>query len=149
MFIDIELESVLGYLNKLDASTKPAWGTMSAQRMVEHLTDTLLIAVGKNPQKQLVPDEKLEGMLRFLDSDKPMAKGVEVHFATPDMKLRHEEIELAVDEFVEEWIEFEELYGSNPEHTEVHPYYGPMNYSQWLRLHQKHLTHHFEQFGLL
>jgi hypothetical protein len=55
MFIDIELESVLGYLNKLDAAAKPAWGSMGAQRMVEHLTDTLRIATGKNPQKQIIP----------------------------------------------------------------------------------------------
>jgi len=149
MFIDIELESVLGYLNKLDPAAKPGWGNMGAQRMVEHLTDTLRIATGKNPQKQVIPDEKLEGMLRFLDSDKPMARGIAVDFATPEMQLRHEEIELAVDEFVEEWLEFEELYTSHPDHTEVHPYYGPMNYKMWLRLHQKHLTHHFEQFGLL
>jgi hypothetical protein len=78
-----------------------------------------------------------------------MARGIAVDFATPEMKLRHEEIELAIDEFVEEWLEFEELYTSHPDHTEIHPYYGPMNYNMWLRLHQKHLTHHFEQFGLL
>lgn len=149
MFIEIELEAVLGYLNKLDAATKPAWGTMGAQRMVEHLTDTLRIALGKNPQKQIIPDEKLESMLRFLESDKPMSRGITVDFATPDMALRNEEIELAIDEFVEEWLEFEEFYNSHPGHKEVHPYYGPISYDQWLRLHQKHLTHHFEQFGLL
>lgn len=149
MFIEIDLETVLGYMNKLSASDKPQWGSMSAQRMIEHLTDTLRIATGKNPQKQVIPDEKLEAMLRFLDSDKPMMRDAQVGFATPDMKLRNEELELAVDEFVEEWIDFEGMYSESSDHTEVHPYYGPLNYEQWLKLHRKHLTHHFTQFNLL
>jgi len=149
MFVAIDLESMLAYFNKLTPDQKPEWGTMNAQRMVEHLTDTLRIATGKNPQTLVVPEEKLEGMLRFLDSDKPMARNIAVDFATPEMKLRNEELELAVDEFVEEWLDFEDLYQSQPGHTEVHPYYGPLNYDQWLRLHQKHLTHHFTQFNLV
>ncbi len=149
MFVAVDLESMLSYFNKLSADQKPEWGTMGAQRMVEHLTDTLRIATGKNPQALVIPEEKLEGMLRFLDSDKPMARNIAVDFATPEMKLRNEELELAVDEFVEEWLDFEDLYQSNPGHTEVHPFYGPLNYDQWLRLHAKHLTHHFTQFNLI
>lgn len=148
-FIQTDLETILSYLNALTPDSKAQWGTMNAQRMVEHLTDTLRIATGKNPQSLLVPEDKLDKMLAFLDSDKPMAKEIQVPFATPEMKLRHEEIELAIDEFVEEWLEFEELYESNPECREVHPYYGPLNKAQWERLHAKHLTHHFEQFGLI
>lgn len=149
MFVAIDLESMLSYFNKLTPDQKPEWGTMSAQRMVEHLTDTLRIANGKNPQALVIPEEKLESMLRFLDSDKPMARNIAVGFATPEMKLRNEELELAVDEFVEEWLEFEDLYESKAGHTEIHPYYGALNYDQWLRLHQKHLTHHFTQFNLV
>jgi hypothetical protein len=148
-FIQTDLETILNYLNALSPDSQARWGTMSAQRMVEHLTDSLRIATGKNPQTLLVPEEKLDKMLAFLESDKPMAKDVQVPFARPEMELRHEEIELAVDEFVEEWLEFEELYESNPEHREIHPYYGPLNKVQWERLNAKHLTHHFEQFGLI
>lgn len=149
MFIEIDLETVLSYMNKLQANDQPKWGSMSAQRMIEHLTDTLRIANGKNPQTLLVPEEKLEGMLRFLESDKPMPRDMEVPFAPKNVKLRNEELELAIDEFVDEWLEFESLFGEGSTRTELHPYYGQINYEQWLRLHQKHLTHHFEQFGLL
>jgi hypothetical protein len=38
--VDISLESILPFLEKLDAQQVPQWGSMSAQRMVEHLTDT-------------------------------------------------------------------------------------------------------------
>ena len=149
MFVAAELESILGYLNRLSPDEKARWGSMSAQRMVEHLTDTIRIATGKNPQTLQIPEDRIERMVQFLDSDKPMAQNIVVPFATPDMKLRHEELELAIDEFVDEWLYFEELFESEEGHTAPHPFYGELNYAQWKRLSEKHHTHHFRQFGLI
>jgi hypothetical protein len=149
MFIETDLETVLTHLNKLKAETKPAWGKMSAQRMVEHLTDTLRIATGENPQELLIPEDKVERMVAFLYSDKPMAQNMEVPFAKEGTPLRHEELELAVDEFVDVYLEFQELFAQNPELKTVHAYYGPLDYEQWNLLNKKHLTHHFTQFGIL
>ena len=142
MFIETDLESVLTHLNRLTPEAKPEWGKMSAQRMVEHLTDTLRIATGENPQVLLIPEEKVDRMVAFLYTDKPMAKNMEVPFAKADTPLRHEELELAIDEFVEVYLEFQELFAENA-------FYGPLNYEQWDLLHKKHLTHHFTQFGIL
>ena len=144
-----DLELILEKLSKLSADTLPLWGSMSAQRMVEHLTDTLQIATGKNPQELLIPEDKVERMQAFLDTDKPMARGIEVPFAPRDWKLRHEEIDLAIDEFTDEWLNFEEYYFENPTATQRHSYYGDLNYDQWRKLNDKHLNHHFEQFGLI
>lgn len=151
MFIGEELEDVLVYLNQLTPETQAQWGSMNAQRMVEHLTDTLRIATGKNPQKLEIPEDRIERMQQFLASDKPMAQNISVPFATPEMNtaLRNAELELAVDEFVDEWLAFEELFESHPGHRSVHPYYGELNYEQWKRLSAKHHTHHFTQFGLI
>lgn len=149
MFIETDLESVLTHLNKLTPEAKPEWGGMSAQRMVEHLTDTLRIATGENPQVLLIPEEKVERMVAFLYTDKPMAKNMEVPFAKADTPLRHEELELAIDEFVEVYLEFQELFAENPDLKTVHAFYGPLNYEQWDLLHKKHLTHHFTQFGIM
>jgi hypothetical protein len=149
MFVDTELEVVLPIFDKLTETTPPLWGTMSSQRMVEHLVDVIRIATGENPQALLIDVEKLPSMLRFLASDKPMARDIQVPFATSEMPLRHEEIELAIDEYIDVYLAFEELYESNPELTNVHPFYGPLNFEQWKRLHAKHLTHHFNQFGLI
>jgi len=149
MFVAAELESILTYLNRLTPESKALWGTMSAQRMVEHLTDTVRIATGKNPQVLLIPEDKIDRMVSFLDSDKIMAQNSQVPFATPDMKVRHEELELAIDEFVDEWLYFEELFESEDGKTALHPFYGELNYDQWKRLSSKHHTHHFTQFGLI
>ena len=56
---------------------------------------------------------------------------------------------MAVDEFIETFLYFEEIYEMNPELTEIHPFYGPLNYEQWQKLNAKHLTHHFKQFELI
>jgi hydroxymethylglutaryl-CoA reductase len=148
-FIEVDLETILPILDKLSPDTKALWGKMSAQRMVEHLTDSVKVATGENPQELIVEEEKIPRMLAFLDSDKEMAQNIQVPFAKEDEVLRHEEIELAIDEFVETFIEFEELYEQNPNLTHVHPFYGPLNFEQWKRLNAKHLTHHFKQFGLI
>lgn len=148
-FIESNLETILPYLDKLTPETKALWGSMSAQRMVEHLTDTIRIATGENPQKLEIEEERIPRMLAFLDSDKPMAQNIAVPFATIDMDLRHEELELAIDELVDTILHFEELYENNPALAEIHPFYGPLNYEQWNRLNSKHLTHHFTQFGLI
>lgn len=151
MFIAADLETILAYLNRLTPETQPQWGKMSAQRMVEHLTDSLRIATGKNPQQLEIPEDRIERMVAFLDSDKPMAHNISVSFATPEMNdhLRNEELELAIDEFVEEWLEFEELFETEAARTSLHPFYGELNYEQWKRLSEKHHTHHFTQFGLI
>jgi hypothetical protein len=149
MFVATELEVVLPILDKLTETTPAVWGTMTPQRMVEHLVDVIRIATGENPQDLLMEEEKIPSMLRFLDSDKPMARDIQVPFATKEMPLRNEELALAIDEYTEAWISLEELFETNPAFTSVHPYYGSLNFDQWKRLHAKHLTHHFNQFGLL
>jgi len=145
---DLDISEIIQKLDTLTADSKPLWGEMSAQRMVEHLTDTIKIASGKVKFPLVVPEDKIEKMIAFLDSDKPMARNIEVSFAKKSEDLRNEEIELAIDEFLLEWIDFEEHYSEDPTRTELHPYYGQLNYEQWCKLNAKHLAHHFEQFGI-
>ncbi len=148
-FVSLELETLINVLDKLDANKKALWGKMSAQQMVEHLTEMIQMSVGKGDFKQITPDDKLESMLRFLDSDKPMAKGIEVEFASKNPELKHEELELAIDDFIDNWLSFEEYYEEYPTNTNLHPYYGKLNEENWRKLHSKHFTHHFQQFGLI
>lgn len=150
MFIEPNLETVLPILEKLTPTTKPVWGTLTAQGMVEHLTDTINLANGNAPfSKLLIPEDKVESMQLFLLTDKEMVRNVEVPFAPKERVIRHEELELAIDELVDAWMQFEEHFENNPSKTENHPFYGQLNFEQWLALHKKHLTHHFKQFGLV
>jgi oxepin-CoA hydrolase/3-oxo-5,6-dehydrosuberyl-CoA semialdehyde dehydrogenase len=147
-FIELDITEMIQTLDKLEQETPAKWGTLSAQGMVEHLCDGLKMASGKLKFPLEIAPDKIEKMQAFLASDKPMAKNIEVSFAPKNTPLRHEEIELAIDEFLLEWIDFEEHF-SNEHVTEQHPFYGDLTFDQWCQLHAKHFTHHFEQFGLI
>lgn len=148
-FIQTDLETILNYLNKLDASTPPLWGKMNAQRMVEHLTDSIYMSIGRGAFELLIPAEKTKKMQALLESDTPMPKDFKVPFAPEEYTLRNEELELAIDELVDAWLAYEEYYASNPDQLHLHPFYGDLNRKGWERIHSKHFTHHFEQFGLI
>jgi oxepin-CoA hydrolase/3-oxo-5,6-dehydrosuberyl-CoA semialdehyde dehydrogenase len=148
-FIQPDLETFLSHLNRLESTAQPQWGKMSAQRMVEHLTETVYMSMGNSEFGLLIPEEKIEKMQTILFSDVPMPKEFKVPFAPEEYTLRNEELELAVDEFVETWLNYEEYYEQNQGQLHLHPFYGDLNKEGWDRMHSKHFTHHFEQFGIL
>lgn len=145
----LELEAMLAQLASLKAATPAKWGQMSAQRMVEHLADALYMSIGKSDFKLEIPEDRIERMQAWLETDKPMSKDIQVSFATPSTPLRNDELETAIDEFTDAFLLFLEYYEDHPGQTHLHPFYGDLNFAQWQRLHTKHFAHHFEQFGLL
>lgn len=148
-FISLELEELLTALNKLEQNTSPKWGKMSAQRMVEHLNESIQMSMDANHDVALqIPDDKIEWMQQYLASDKPLIQNFKAIFAPEEAPLKHEEIELAVDEFIDVWLSFEDFCVEQPDARILHPYYGELNIEQWRRMHQKHFTHHFNQFGI-
>lgn len=148
-FVNCDLESFLSVLSKLEETSRPKWGNMSAQRMVEHLTDGINMSMGIGDFQLEIPEDRVSKMVQFLDSDKPMAQNIQVSFAKPDTPLRNVDLEEAIDEFTLAWVDFEELYENQPDFSALHPYYGNLNFEQWKRLHSKHFTHHFNQFGII
>lgn len=148
-FVDSNLENVLSYFDKLKADTKPLWGKMNAQQMVEHLVTAVEMGFGKHHYKLEVKPEQFDALKAFILSDKPMPKNYKTSFAPENPPLKFEEIELAVDAYCDAWIDLENLATENPKLEILHPNFGPLTYDLWKRLHEKHLTHHFTQFGLI
>ena len=147
-FIELNIEEILKKLESLAPNKKPLWGEMTPQHMVEHLSKSLKMSTGKISFPLEINEEIIPKMQSFLESDKPMARNIAVSFAPKNTELRHEEIELAIDELILEWIDFEEFFATNSTQRTLHPYYGLLDYHQWCKLHQKHFSHHFEQFGI-
>lgn len=148
-FVQADLCAFLEILENLDEKKSASWGKMTPQRMIEHLSDCIYMSCGIGNHELLIPEEKIKGMQTFLYSEKEMLQNILVPFAKENTPLRNTDIELAIDEFTMAWVDFEEMYSEDPQKTALHPYYGNLNYEQWLLLHSKHFTHHFTQFGLL
>ncbi len=148
-FVQADLCAFLEILENLDEKKSASWGKMTPQRMIEHLCDCTYMSCGIGNHELLIPEEKIKGMQAFLISDKEMPQNIQVPFAKENTPLRNTDIELALDEFTMAWVDFEEMYSEDSKKTALHPYYGNLNYEQWLLLHSKHFTHHFTQFGLV
>lgn len=148
-FLAPTLETAVEYMNRLESNTTPLWGNFRSQAMIEHLSDTVALALGEHSYPLSIPEDKIEKAQSFIDSDKEMPKNFSVSFVNIDAALRNADIALAIDEFVLIWLKFEEFFTENPTIKTLHPNFGELNYSQWKRLHSKHLTHHFQQFGLI
>jgi len=145
----MELVTMLDALDRLTISKKPVWGKMSAQEMVEHLSDLLIMSRGLNNFAPNENDETFARRQQFLYSDKEMARNIAIPFRKDIIELRHNELALSIDEFTIEWLNFIEYYEENPGATEIHPYYGALDYEKWEKLHVKHFIHHFQQFELI
>jgi hydroxymethylglutaryl-CoA reductase len=145
----MEFTEMLAVLNGLTPNQKPLWGKMKAQEMVEHLSDMLKMSRGTGNFTIDVDAETIARRQQFLSSDKEMAKNIAVPFTKDIIELRHDELELALDEFAEEWINFTEYYENNPSASVIHPYYGDLDFNLWIKMHDKHFMHHFKQFGLI
>ena len=148
-FVKADLCAFLEILENLDENKVASWGKMTPQRMLEHLSDGIFMSCGMGNHELLISEEKIKGMQAFLVSDKEMLQNIQVPFAKENTPLRNSDIELALDEFTMAWVDFEEMYSEDSKKTALHPYYGNLNYEQWLLLHSKHFTHHFSQFGLI
>jgi hydroxymethylglutaryl-CoA reductase len=145
----MDLVTMLDALDRLTISKKPVWGKMTAQEMVEHLSDLLIISRGVKKFTLNENDETIARRQQFLYSDKEMARNIAIPFRKDIIELRHNELALSIDEFTIEWLNFIEYYEENPGATETHPYYGALDFEKWMKLHVKHFKHHFQQFELI
>ncbi|MDB2656657.1 DUF1569 domain-containing protein [Crocinitomicaceae bacterium] len=149
-YLEPNLANALAHFNKLTTETKPLWGTMSPIGMIEHITDSLHLAQGKFEGVRLgIPEDKVERALKFLHSEHPMPKNFKAPFGAADEDNRNKTLDEAIQEFEAHWPDFENHFKDNPGIRHIHPSFGNLNYEEWLRVHSKHLTHHFQQFGLI
>lgn len=148
MFIEPKLDVILAAFDQLKEDTTPQWGGMNSIQMIEHLCDLNFISSGKVSMPLETPEKYLHKYVAFLDGEDKMPKNFKVTFVSVG-DTRNDNLSDAIDEFVESWLEFEDAFENETDKTLTHPLYGPLKFDQWKRLHSKHMTHHFEQFGLV
>lgn len=144
-----DLRSFLPALQQLSEQHTAQWGRMTPQRMVEHLTDTILCSRGIPHLPLIVEERRAEAGRRFLQSDAPLPHNVDNPLMAPEQPLRHASLQKAIDELSNEIEEFYRFFGEHPTAVYTHPFFGALNFSEWQLFHRKHFRHHCEQFNLL
>ena len=138
-------------LNYLTESSKPMWGIMTPQHMVEHLIQAVQLSNGKLTNNECMnPPEKLKVLKRFLLSPRPLPKNFVNTVIGPELKpLINNSLADAIKKLNDELDHIENYFTKNPEAKPINPTFGPLNKEEWIKFHIKHFNHHFEQFGLM
>lgn len=139
-------------LSTLQPDATGNWGLMNAQQMVEHLAFIFGASAGKVKTTLLIAEEFLPKAIAFLWSDKEFrenTKAPEGLVPETPPALQHPNMQQAVAALQTEVDYFIHYFTSNPGIKVLHPSFGELDYEGWLQLHQKHITHHLKQFGLL
>ncbi len=137
-------------LEKLSSDSKPIFGKMNAQQMIEHLSFVTQIANNTVKTGLFVSDDKTARRKPFLDTDNELSQGFRPSFLSDEPNaLQFESLTEAIDDLVLQVKKFENYYKVNPKAKIVHPFFGELNYDYWKKFQVKHFTHHFKQFNLL
>lgn len=130
-------------------NAKQLWGKMNWQQMVEHMADSFQIANGRDLHTLVSPPEIVDKMQAFLMSEKPFKENTPNNFLpeTPPSP-RHEKIEDSIKELENEINHFFLVFENEPSKTIMNPFFGELNFQQWVQLLHKHAWHHLKQFGI-
>jgi oxepin-CoA hydrolase / 3-oxo-5,6-dehydrosuberyl-CoA semialdehyde dehydrogenase len=134
----------------LREDARPAWGTMTAQHMVEHLAWVFEVSIGQANVECSVPEARRERWKAFLFDATPMPQEFRNPALTAGLpSLRHAglaEARAALSRVVDRFLEQSR---ARPDASYTHPTFGPLVAEEWSRSHFKHVYHHLRQFGLI
>lgn len=141
---------MLALFKKLTADTKPIWGVMNAQQMVEHFSETLRYANGKTELPLFTAQDYLPKLRAFMLSEKPFRENTK----NPMMgeipsAVKHTSLEEAVGELENEVRDFFSAFKANENLVTKNPIFGELTYAQNVHLIHKHALHHLRQFVIV
>ena len=151
-FVAINKDTIPDYLSKLTTETKPAWGKMTPQQMVEHLEYTLRVASGEIQDFEIeTPEKILETVHDSIYTFDAMPKNYDAPKLLEDTlsNLRYENLEASKKGLMLMYEDFITYFKENPEVTTKNAVFGELTKFEWDLTNTKHFIHHFEQFGLI
>lgn len=135
-------------LRTIPVETQPVFGKMNLHQMIEHMGYAFRQAGGLIPLPAANDETTTQKMYQFMLSDKPFRDN------TPNPYLPDEPpppTTASVDEAIEALrrdIEtFLHAFDADPERRILNPFFGNLNFSEWVHLLHKHAQHHLRQFG--
>jgi oxepin-CoA hydrolase/3-oxo-5,6-dehydrosuberyl-CoA semialdehyde dehydrogenase len=151
-FVEMTDEKIDECLSKLKEDSKPKWGIMTPQHMIEHLEYTYKIASGEIQDFEVATPEKiLEKVKNSLWNYEKFPQNSQFPLLEKDTldDLKHEDLATAISAFKAQRKKYIEYFKENPDAKLNNIVFGEMNKYEWYLLERKHLNHHFEQFGLI
>ena len=137
-------------LQNLHPEAKGAWGVMNGQQMVEHMTDAVSQATGKNTLKLRTAPDLVERYKSFAMSDKEFKPNTPNALLSDIPKpIAKTNIQEAINAYNDQVAAFVNYFETNKGSVILNPIFGDLNFEEWTHLFHKHTVHHAKQFGLL
>ncbi|MBN3582558.1 DUF1569 domain-containing protein [Algoriphagus aestuarii] len=146
----MNIEVLKQKLERLTKNTKPAFGIMTAQHMVEHLTVTVKLSTGRISYPPFIPSEKqLSQKEALLHTELEFPKGIKAPGLGDNlMPLKFEALEEAKEALLKSLKEYDRYFKENSTAQTIHPRFGLLTFEEWELFHPKHFKHHFSQFNI-
>jgi DNA-binding transcriptional ArsR family regulator len=146
---DLDKIEILSRLKALGPDTRARWGRMSAHQMVCHLSDAFRMAIGRKPVSQ-ASSLRHRTLVKWIALYAPLK--------WPAGLATRPEVDQELGgtrptEFAADVAELEALVEAITAPARrvdwpVHPIFGPLSESAWLRWAYLHMDHHLRQFGV-
>ena len=142
------INTVRKILSNLKIDTKPIFGKMNGQQMIDHLAFVMKFSNGNLATDTFVEEEKAALRKAFLNTDRELQVGFKAPMLSEDpYPVKFATIQESIDDLILQIDKFELHFKTTK--SEKHPFFGRLNYDFWKKFHVKHFTHHFKQFGLV
>ena len=143
------MEEVAPLLQQLDPSTKPAFGLMTAQHMVEHISGSLGFASKRSGEPENPPTENQLKFQAYLATG-PVIKHRPSDKTSADLPpLKMDSMEAAVALFQPAIDAFYAHYEAHPDFKPYAPFMGELDFETIQNFIYEHTRYHLWQFGLL
>jgi len=146
----LDRKYIWDHLDFLEEDSKPLWGLMTAQHLIEHFIYVFRMSIGENTEAVVTLDDKIEIYQRSLHNERRFPK----NFKSPHLKkgsvedLEFASLSEAKVQLKKLWDRFEVLYQESPDTKNHHVIFGQMDKEHWDLMHVKHFEYHFRQFDL-
>lgn len=139
---------ILRRLKSLSPSCTRRWGRMSPHQMVCHLNDSFLAVMGRRPVS-MATGPLQRTVIRWLALYAPLRwpPGVQTRPEIDQWIGGTAPMDFVTDVTVLESLCAEFIASIDTAEGLVHPIFGPMSKSDWLRWAYLHMDHHLRQFG--
>jgi len=136
-------------LQNIASDTKPFFGKMNGQQMVEHLSNITQIANGNWKVDAFVSDEKANRRRPFLNTDNEIQVGFKASYLSENpSSVKFDTLEESIDDLMQQIQLFKTIFKEEKDRKITHPFFGELDADLWYKFQVKHFTHHFKQFGL-
>lgn len=136
-------------LKTIDPNMQPLFGKMNVQQMIEHMGYSFRQASGLIPLAAVNNEEVTAKMYSFMMSDRPFKDNTPNPYLPdqPDAP-KFDSIELALADLKKDMDLFFATFENNKEQRILNPFFGNLNFDEWVHLLHKHSLHHLRQFGI-